>query len=383
MRSPIVDDRRVVEGAMGSQTSLVIHLGPKEAAVYSAILTEYESKGGPLSAVCAAEIVQKIAPSQNPYSMLNGLEAKGALQSSEDKSKNRLRIPRTRGVIILSGSVRNPKQIHPPLEQAPATPLVSEAKEIKEKKGTRKIEEGTPWKAPEGSEKIFSGAFIMSPNASPISLTRKRASVYEKLITWSRQGAYQTFNPEEVCDIVALAGILSPSNIVSLFDHELQLFVRVAGTLLSKKDPCLRALVFRPYVCTDVDEVIVPEECKEHSDVVQNVPVATQDVVSKKGILSKKALQLKVAELRQSVSERFQQASEARTQHQRTLEELHARVVSLREQYEAAEDSFLNEEKKDPGEHFERQADALRDLADRKQKLVDQYDDLIADLMEE
>jgi len=374
MRSDVLDDRTVVQGAMSADTNEVVNLGPKEAQVYLAIVEEYETKGGPLSAVRAAEITTRIAPSANPYVMLNGLETKGALQASEETSRNRLRIPRTHGVTIKAGHYRHRVQIYPRLEVktdvAQQTEVVETAEVVKKAKRDA-------WVAPEGSVRIAEGAFVLPSNSPPIELFKTRAKVYEGLLDLFRGQHFGMSQPPAIHSIIQNAGIKNCWNFVLLFEQELPVLVRQGP----KKHSCLRAIVFRPYIVNG--ELCVPHECEHHPDAFKPATKEVQEVQEEQDeirIPSRKALERKVTELREKLMVRRDEAAQAKQSHQASLDLRNERIETLREQLNAEQIALAQEVNDDPSVPFTRQADALSKLLDAKKALLDNYDSLIAAL---
>lgn len=381
-----IDDQGTVERAMSETTGGVkrISLGLIESAIYLALVQENQKTGAPIPARRAREITLKHTHSRNAGVVLNRLESKGALQAGSDRSQNRFRIPLVRDVEIFTGRGSSLRRVWPPESEGAAS--VDESGPPIEEQAPRPISPRTPPippALPATAERFSEALYILPPATPPVILRGKRVFVYEKLISLAHS-LERLLTLTDIKPIVRSCGIFYPASFINCFDLNLGLFVRERGVLGSNTDPCLRALVVRPYARGEGGEVHVPRLCEQHASARTRTPSpASPPAAVGSRLKSKTKLEEELAAVQGELHEVGEQVQRMREQREDILLTLQERVDAIRQTFEEAEAALHHaKEEEDPTRTLVQRAHELDQKMQRLQKALEVYDLFMEEVQE-
>ncbi len=314
------DDRRVVEGALGSKDAELqdVRLGPIEFAVWDELCSCYDEKGAPLTPDECAAVVLKHANTGNAFVMLNGLEKKGVLQSDERSAQNRHRVPRTRGIRILVGRGASPKQMWPTAEPKPRG-----IRSKKDKPSTR----GKLFSATRMSEQ---GPLVCTDPSVVVHMNDRRAKVYEAFMDLSRSNGYAPLTAKQMHAVIREHG--EDPGLLYVFDHQVGVILQVKETAPGVGVD--REVVFVRYRVRGEAKDRTPPECgSSHEPVIDSASAAARPVLRTKADL--------IQELASSVSamerRRAHIEAERLAAHAMLEREADDQIERLREQLQIAQ----------------------------------------------
>lgn len=294
-RRRVRTDLEALRGALPEGTT-VIRLGAMYCAIMMALIEEFQRTGRPVSQGKRDEIIGRYSRS-NGSTIMGQLRVKGAVESASEGTTHQADIvPRFRGIVYIDskkGTVAWPPEhkgktlFALSLTSAPSRPT----------------EVDDPQPASQGQDKgecpeprkIAEGSYVLLPTTEPLVLHGGRLRIYIGLIAHQRATGHKLIHPDMTRAIALSAGLPRSASTTNAFDHIYGIFLRVSGTPASKKDPCLRALVIRPYL--DEGQLVVPKECLGQ-EVSVSAPTASTGIRTK-GELEE---ELRVVELRIQVA---------------------------------------------------------------------------------
>lgn len=340
------DDREVVEEALLTRGTKPlskpreVYLGEKELKIWLDLVKAYQELKAPLPSDLITQIVKKHLDSKNPHVMLNNLEKKGVLQSSEEKSSNRSRIPLTRGLRIIAGSRRKRRQVWPEVvsETISTVKLTSE----ESPSSTCGVDRLLPYPTSLGEGKPY----VVSVECEPSVLTKQRFEVYQTLMSFARANNYRLLNSKDIRS--CLRSVNANPSVMFYFEHKFGLTYQVSGTPRSKSDPLLRAVVFAPYIIKGDDNVHIPDECHllsksdDTSELklvseTESVDPSTQTVISTGRLRSKEELQYEFDEIDRKIKQAREKAlAQIVTDYDSLIKQQETHVESLKKELEKA-----------------------------------------------
>lgn len=278
-RRRVRTDTEALRGALPEGTT-VIRLGHMYCAIMMALIKEFQKTGRPVSQGKRDEIIGRYSKS-NGSTIMGQLREKGAVESaSEGTTRQADIVPRFKDIVYVDskyGTVAWPPERKGKTLRAiaitSAPPAAKEADDSQPKpQDAGKDESIEP-------RKIAEGSYVLPPSTEPIKLKGARFKTYVLLIEHQRKTGHKLIHPDMTRAIALSAGLHRSASTTNAFDHIYGLFLRVSGVLASKKDPCLRALVIRPYL-DEEGQLVVPEECRGQ-EVTVSAPTASTGLRTK------------------------------------------------------------------------------------------------------
>ena len=240
-RRAVRDDGAALDDAFQGRSEIeaeaLVRLSKKEQAVMLELIELFERTGAPIPQRDRDAIFKKHYPRHQPATLMADLRTKRALFSDEgDGQHTRVVWPNMKATFLDSQSG---KRVWPMLES----------------RSSQVVSQPTPEPAP---------AQTIDPNAEPVALARSLFVVYEALLRFAREHEYRPLLHHEVRTRFEQSGVRDVNGGIYQLVQAGLLKV-VGGTSRSRKNPSIRAVVFRPYKMK-TGEAIVPQECLPQED---------------------------------------------------------------------------------------------------------------------